>query len=304
VTGLPSNVNAAANEVRIVLTPPNGDLYSTQTNPTRRVAADGAFDYCCVPAGNYSLAVAAHDFVLYQKPLSIVDRNVDNLAIVSQTPVDITGTIRTIPDLPPDPAVGRSLGMPASLRLVPDDPVARPIPAKVYPDGTFTIYNIGASRYFVEADPPNGGYLKSAMFAGHEIVSSGLDFSHATSKGALQLLISLEGGRIVGSVKKEDGQPASNAIAIAIGAEGRATYHEMAVDKAGEFAFKLAPGKYRLYALEGNRVIPSDSASMMELLRPLESLSVSATVADGEKHQLSLVLITNARLQEGIRRRQ
>ena len=155
----------------------------------------------------------------------------------------------------------------------------------------------------MEADPPNGGYLKSVLFAGHEVVASGLDFIHGTGKGALQLAVSLEGGRIVGSVKKEDGQPASDAMAIAIGTEGRPSYHEMPADKSGEFVFKLAPGKYRLYVLEGARAILSDAASMMELLRPLESLSVPATVADGEKHQVSLVWITNARLQEEIRRR-
>jgi hypothetical protein len=303
VVGLPSNVNAAANEVRIVLVPPDGDLYATQNNPSRRVAADGSFDYRGIPAGDWTLTVAAHEFVLHQRPLRITDHNVDGLVIASQTPSDFTGTIRTVPDLPPDPDTGKPLGMPGSLRLVPEDLVARPVNARVYPDGTFTVRNLGASRYFVEVEPPDGGYLKSVMFAGHEAMATGIDFTKAIGKGSLQLTISLEGGRVVGGVKKEGGQPAPDVLVVALGIGGRGSYHETMSDKAGEFAFKLAPGKYRFYALEGTRGLAMEAASLLDLLTPLGNFGASATVADGERQQVSLTAISSARLQEEIRRR-
>lgn len=305
VTGLPANVSLADGEVRVFPVPPDGDLYPAQNNPGRKVASDGSFDYDGLPPGTWTLILTAHQYDLLQKPIRITDRNIDGMVLASQVPVELKGSVTVIPELPPGTgSTVKPLGMPDVVRLVPDDVVARTQVSRVYPDGTFSIISVGASKYSVEVAPLNGAYLKSATLAGKDVLSTGIDFREGTHNGALQIVVSLFSGRVSGTVKKEDGQPAAGALVVAIPEHGPSAGRDPQIvsDQNGGFILNLGPGKYRLYAWEGAPRLNLNIAVSAALLKQFESLSAAITVAENDRLKATLTWISNAQVEARIQR--
>ena len=306
VVGLPDNFNLAAGEVRVVLVPPDGDLYSARTNPGRKVAAGGAFDYGGVPAGDWTFILSGHEINLYQRPLPIADHNVDNLVVTVQPPATLTGVIKVVPEMPDRVPPGNPVGMPGFVRFIPHDAVATFSSAHVYPDGTFTVYGLGASNYAVETEPPSGAYVKSATFAGHDVLANGLDLTKGVSKGQLEIVVGLQTARVSGTVRNEAGEPAAGVLVMAISTTrpyGLNGPPEMATDAAGQYSFKLAPGTYQLFAWETVRGLDLNGQSAAAFLKQFASLGTPVTVAEDDRKQAPLRLISTTRLQEELRRR-
>jgi len=228
------------------------------------VAKDGSFDVGGLAPGSWNLVLMRMDNMIQTLsivPLEVGNEDVGGVSVTAVQPVDVQGVIRiegAKSETPkPDPAKGGQATRPGMrVSLQPNGGgvlFGAPANAIAKDDGSFTLQHVGAGGWRVMvAGLPQGGYLKSVKLGGREELASGIDFAQGAA-GALEIVISPEGGEVSGTVKDHDGNPASGFATLIpeAGSESRPDlYRTSGVSENGEFRLRgVAPGKYRVYSL-------------------------------------------------------
>jgi hypothetical protein len=204
-----------------------------------------------------------------------------------------------------------------TVRLTALDPLLGSAFTAASDDGSFIVKGAEAGGYRVDFTPPPGGYVKSVTLDGADSMDTGIDLSNgAASAGNLQIVVSMTAGQIMGTVVSPDGGPPSAAV-VTLVPDGPATalYRPelrlvTSADAGGNFIVKsVAPGTYRLYAWE--RLNPIDDGPVNgslpfpdpEFPRLFDSMGALITVAESESKQVSLTLISAAKMEAERRRR-
>jgi hypothetical protein len=157
------------------------------------------------------------------------------------------------------------------------------------------------------------GFVKSVMFDGRESIDSGIDFTGTASSG-LQVVVSMTAGQIVGTVTNPDGGPPAGAFVTLMPDGPPATIYRpelhpfVRTDATGHFVVKdVVPGTYRVYAWERldpaseqPRILRIDNSVTFAdagFPRLFDSLGAVITVGENESKQVSLALISAARME-------
>jgi hypothetical protein len=302
---------------RIVPTHEGGSGHPSVVDEGQSVHADGTFDLTGLTPGAWTLVLCQYGqpATLGRRALRISDTDVNDFNIALQPAAAIAGLIKTVPEQASKPASKPARVL--TVRLTALDPLLGSAFAEVHDDGSFIVKGVEAGRYRVDFTPPPGGYVKSVTLDGADSMDTGIDLSNgAASAGNLQIVVSMTAGQIMGTVVRPDGGPPSTAV-VTLVPDGPpvALYRPelrpvASADPGGNFVIKsVAPGTYRLYAWE--RLNPIDDGPVNgslpfadpEFPRLFDSMSALVTVAESESKQVSLTLISAAKMEAESRRR-
>lgn len=183
-------------------------------------------------------------------------------------------------------------------------------PAMPKDDGSFVLENVAPGKYYLNANPPPGAYLKSVRFGNQEILGKELDLTQGF--GQVSLVFSYGIAEVDGAVQQPQNAPAApdeagNSQPVAtpefqialvpetLHEDGSGFYYGTSRG-GGSFSIKqVTPGHYRAYALE-----QMDYGQMQnpEVLKQLEPKGVEVDVQENDKKQIQLPLITEDEMQQ------
>jgi hypothetical protein len=298
ISNLPQGTRGQS--VRIMLFPAGRDAALVESGqPNSGVTrADGTFQISSVPAGSYQLVAMRMDrgaMVLGRMPVSVSSGDIDDVNLVLQGPVAITGSVR----------------MPAGVEVKPDsiqinlEPLDRLMPgyarSALKPDGTFRIDSASRSQYAIRVSGAGEKlWVKSVKLGNQEVLSSGLDLESAGSLAVIEITMSDEVGTIGGAVKDGD-QPAAGRMVTLIPEPFPLTLPQSLktaqTGTGGTFSFQnVPPGNYRVYAWDE---ITYDLYSDPEFLKKHENdsiqVSVRAKATERAEPRVVLLAVKSAR---------
>jgi hypothetical protein len=180
--------------------------------------------------------------------LEIRDSYVENLELIMNKAATVSGRIRVEGDKPLDLNSVRVL-------LQPDtELVSGSVSANVKSDGAFSVSGVLPDQYTIEVfGLPEQFYVKEMQAGTEEIQGRKINFRRAPSA---ELVLSSSSGTVRGSVVDGEQQAASGVEVVAVPAIEHRSEHDLykttTSNKEGRFKIVgLAPGDYKLFALEG-----------------------------------------------------
>jgi hypothetical protein len=160
-------------------------------------------------------------------------------------------------------------------------------------EGTFSLKDMPPDRHLVAVTGlPDRAYVKSIQLGGQETIDSGLDLTDMQTVPPLDILISPNGATVEGTVSLDHYKPAPDAWVCLVPDPARPelTYRIKSATAGGDGRFTfagVAPGEYRLYALEQ---LKRDPYGDLEFLKPFESKALQLTVKEGERKRADLIV--------------
>jgi hypothetical protein len=268
-------------------------FYSAATTQVR--SADGAFELRGVAPGSYVLTAQcanADKFYMVQQHIDIGNNNVDNLSLMLAAGLELKGTVRV---------EGPGNAQPGKLQvtLAPEENVHKGAwVANVGDDGSFTLSNVLAAHYTVYANGmPETFYIRSVRLGDADALDTTIDLTRGGT-GALEIVLSPNGGQVDGSVTDSQQRPARQA-SVVLAPEGErreqtSLFKASVTDTQGHFTIKgIAPGDYKLFAWDQ---MDDGDYRDPDFLKPYENQGEAVTVRESGHENVQLKLIdTDAR---------
>jgi hypothetical protein len=161
--------------------------------------------------------------------------------------------------------------------------IGQDLSASVGNDGSFHLNSIFPGRYSVKVDPmPEGAYLKSIRLDNTEQPDPIVDLTHGSGSSKLKVSLSLNAATLTGSIVDDKGEPSENPFVFVVLARtpedvGRELTR---VAGSGTYTFKgIAPGKYRLFAVDVTLLSGGD----LENLKPLFEKGEAIEIHEGDR---------------------
>jgi len=264
--------------MNIDLSPRNPGGRTAFVSPPAAVDGDGNFQVRNVLPGSYMLTVSWDDGERRhagRQTVEVANADIDGVTVVIDAGLELSGRLRVEGDPPLDLANFR-----VSLRSTGESPLGTPNSA-VGVDGKFLLQDVEADTYRVAVSGLSGSfYLKSVQLGGHDVLGPGLDLTTGTARGALEILLSPDGGRIDGNVVSEQKTPwpGARVVLVPTGAlrPRPDLYKETTADPYGHFALTgIPPGEYKLFAWQEMEL---EAYQDPAFLRPYEDQGGPVTV--------------------------
>ncbi len=274
--------------------------------------ADGAFDVGGVTAGSYIAYSRDGDAAT---PIEVGDGDLDDVVLTETAGVNIPGRV-SIERGPGSTGQADVTNLafqvqrdPAPLGTPPGGPRFNPPPAA---DGSFA-WTLSPGDYRVSVIPldnrqrddrtrPGGGppvsdalqnaYVKSIRWGRADVLAEGLH-TWGGAQGTLEVVISLAGAEVEGTVRDIARQPSGGVMVIAVpdgSNKGRSDlYRHATTDSSGRFVLRgLAPGDYSFYAWDD---LERGAWESVEFLRGFEGRGQFVRLREGKNDVLDLNLL-------------
>jgi hypothetical protein len=251
----------------------------------------GDFEIRGVPPGPYNLSAFWNDGKrqLYGKvPVEVSNANLDGVAFVLDSPITLAGRFRVEGSEQLD---FTRLG----LWLQPIDSTMGSENAEIKPDGTFVLQDVFDGDYRVRVfGYPEGYYVKSAREGGSEVLESGLTISRSQPPARLEIVLSPDGGRVDGTVLKEQ-HPVSGIWVVLVPDPPHRDREEMyrvkATDAFGRFSLSgLPPGDFKLFAWQP---VQGTNYTDPDLLKAFEDRGTPVQIEERQQQTMQLDVITS-----------
>lgn len=168
------------------------------------------------------------------------------------------------------------------------------------PDGSFVISSVSDGSYEVDVTPlPEDAYLKDVRVGDQSILTSGLEITGGQIPGNLHVMVSAEGGRLDGTVMKDEKPFVGAAVVLvpddaAMRKEGR-WYKETTADQYGNFSLRgIRPGDYKIFAWE---TIEPGAYEDPAFLQRFEAQGKAVEVKEGTQRSVQLSVISESQSQ-------
>ena len=241
--------------VYVSLTPRDSGLigYPMGNYGTSVKDKSGSFEIHGVPPGSYFLSANWSDGKRQYSGRTDVDvgsANLGGIILSLGSGIQLHGRFRTDSDAKLDFA-----RLNLWLQPQPSDNSPGAGGAQVKPDGTFVIENLYDGNYKLRVGGfPEEYYIKSAKLGGIDVLETGLNISHSQVVGQLEIILTLEGGRVDGTVL-EDQKPFGDALVVLVPDPPLRNHQELyslkSSDSLGRFSMLgLPPGDFKLFAWE------------------------------------------------------
>jgi hypothetical protein len=250
----------------------------------------GDFEIPSVPPGPYNLSAFWNDGKrqLYGRvPVEVGSANLEGVTFVLSSPITLAGRFRLEGSNQLD---FTRLG----LWLQPTDSTMGSGNVEIKPDGTFTVENVYDGNYRVRVlGFPEGYYLKAAREGGSEVLESGLTISRSQPPPRLEIVLSPDGGRVDGSVLREQ-QPVAGALVVLVPDPPHRDREDMygmkVTDGFGRFSLLgLPPGDFKLFAFEP---VQGTNYTDPDYLRAFEDRGTPVHVEERQQQAVQLGLLT------------
>jgi hypothetical protein len=254
-----------------------------------QIQPDGTFDARGVVRGSYILMSQTQQELSARQDVNVGDHDVDDIALIFRPPLEISGALR----LEGKPAE-RKGSMQVALNAIDIGSSASTV---VNADGSFSV-KVMPAIYQLSAFCDAGAYVKSMRFGDQDVSGGRLDLTQQTG-GALSILCGTDVGRIKGSVQKENGEPAAQAV-ITLSPEGahegrRDLYYQLNSDQSGTFEYQdIAPGDYKVFAWEGG---DQEMLLSIEFRKAFESRAAAISISPAGNVSIQLKMIPMADIE-------
>jgi hypothetical protein len=251
----------------------------------------GDFEIHSVPPGPYTLSAFWNDGnrQLYGRvPVEVSNANLNGVTVVLANPITLAGRFRV---------EGSSQFDYTRLGLILQalDSTMGSGSAEIKTDGTLVVGNVYDGNYRVHVmGYPEGYYLKSVREGGSEVLESGLTISRSQPPARLEIVLSPDGGRVDGTVLKEQ-HPVSGAWVVLVPDPPHRDREEMyrwkATDGFGHFALLgLPPGDFKLFAWE---LVQGTNYTDPDFFGAFEGRGTPVHIGEGQQQTVQLELITS-----------
>ena len=223
-----------------------------------------------------------------QQPIEVRDSDIANLLVELTPGAELQGRVRV---------EGRPIAslsdIQVSLQADMSSRFMRGAGGPVKRDGSLTISGVRPDHYRLNTyGVPEDYYIKSARWGDQKVLEAGLDFKHAET-GALEILLSSNGGQIEGVVLNAAERPVTGAAVVLVPDEPRRAqtqlYKDVPTDQYGRFDIKgIAPGSYKLFAWEE---VEPGAYQDPDFLKPFEALGERKAIREGSRESAQLKLI-------------
>jgi len=218
----------------------------------------------------------------------------DNVILPLAPPMDIKGQLRI------EGEVGRAKSN-FEVRLVHENSNDAPITGQPGADGGFILKQVLAGEWVLNVDElPADAFLKSAVLGDRDVRFTPFTIGPG-STGPLNIVISTRTAQLAGEVEAGSGDPKRAGIVLApIGPfHDLARFYYVAVsDDSGKFQFAhVAPGKYRIFALENMAPQPFRNP---EVADQLGDLGTEIELTEGAELTVHPKLILAERAREAL----
>jgi protocatechuate 3,4-dioxygenase beta subunit len=211
-----------------------------------------------------------------RQQVDLGNADLSGILLMINSGVEISGTVRDIPEDPPK----------IHLSLEPDNPAFDTYSATLTAKGTFTFQNVQPDFYHLAWTLPKGVYVKSIKLGDRVLPDDHLDLTGAPAPLAIQL--AADGGRVEGIVRNADGEPVPDAV-VTMTADPSYDFWSAACDAAGHFEIRdIAPGNYGLLAFDG---APQGAPQDPDFRKPYQKRAVSLQVLPSTQQKIDLVAI-------------
>jgi hypothetical protein len=251
----------------------------------------GDFEIRGVPPGPYDLSAYWNDGKrqLYGRTLiEVGNANLDGVTCALGSPITLAGRFRV--------EGGNQFDFTRlGLWLQPLENTMGAGGGQVRADGTFVMENVYDGNYRVHVSGyAEEYYVKSARQGGSEVLESGLTISRSQPPAPLEIVLSLDGGRVDGSVLQEQ-RPVGGAMVVLVPDPPRRDCEEMysmkTTDALGRFSLLgLPPGDFKLFAWE---TVQGTNYTDPEFFGAFEGHGTPVHIRERQQQTVQLEVITS-----------
>ncbi len=290
VTNLVPSKNSTVAYVRLIpVQSPLADQLLSGNYGASTIGQEGEFQICGVPPGDY---IADADYGDGEKQyrgrtrVDVASGDINGVSIPLAPSFNIHGRVRT--DLQFSFDFSR-----VSIWLHSTDQTGGGAGGKMEADGTFVLQDVYEGNYRLQIAGYEEFYVKSAQWAGTDVLEDGLKADPSQAAQPLDVLLSANGGRIDGAVM--DGQkPVAGAVVAFVPEPAHRQRDELysltRTDAQGRFSLRgLPPGDFALFAFE--KLNPFDLKDP-EFLRQYARYAKAVHVRERQQQSIDLELIS------------
>jgi len=278
---------------RIVNPPPSSFLYYENETETGSdsggsipIASDGSFVRADLPPAKYSFRLKDGQKLIARKDVDLTLGDALGITLDTVETVDIPVTFRTegkgpaFRPRPPGPSWGASM----LVREGEDEAVG----LEAAGDGTYRFPGVERGTYRLHIELAGQKlYLKGVTYGGETLTGDKLDLRSARA-GGLEITFSSNVAEVDGRVTAPD--DVSDGLTVILVDEAVRIAGEAGTDQKGRFRMAgVAPGKYRLFAIEG---FDDDDWGNPELAKVLAAKSLELELKESDRKQVSVTVIS------------
>ena len=292
---------------------------SRWTNGTVARRPEYRFETQDVPAGRYRLEAILHTGSKTYGASQVLDLKpgAGEIQLTLAPALDIQGTLRVEGEASRNKAAASSDEQPGSfiagpplptlkaggglrVQLVRPGAAGRNIGAAVGADGRFTLTGVLPGEWELAVNPVPPGFLKSAKFGDKDVRYTTFEVD-SDNESALNIVVSMHTGTVKGEVDAGSSDAKRAGILLApLGPYHNLAryYYSRAASQNGKFHINgIAPGKYRLFALEK---MSASSFRNPEAADQLDQLGEVIDVAEGATVEAHPKLIPTERAAQAL----
>lgn len=244
-------------------------------------AAAGSFTLRDVIPGAYVLQAAAPPSSA-RVPVEVINSNVENLVVVVDSGVNISGRFIVEGGEMPAPNTMR-----VQMRLVTNglqNFVGFAPSAQAGPDGLFSLAGVLPGQYRVTVPPGQDFFVKELRYDRLDALNNSVEVSRRNSdSGTMEVVVSRNVGQIDGVIADDRMQPVPGVQAVLIPDSRTRTdlYKTATTDQNGQFIMRgVTPGDYKLFAWEA---LENYGYFDPDVLRRSEASGKAVRVAESSK---------------------
>jgi len=276
---------------------------SSGANTRRAAGVSGSqFEIHGLFPGSYTLVASSYydpQEPLYgQTDIEVGDTSINNAAIALNAGVALAGTVET--ETPPagqtPPASLQTQRI--SLHSAGPAPRFQTPTSEVTKDGQFSLPGVTPGDWTLSCEPRLAGtYIKSVRLGDQEISAERFTIPPGGA-GPLKIVMGANPGELDGTVQLDHPQPGQILVVAAPSAAAQAGWQrsrQAFTDAVGHFSFpSLAPGRYRILAIEG-------ASAVQQLSGLLASLGEEITLEEGQHVTKQIELIPQSVIADALR---
>ena len=168
--------------------------------------------------------------------------------------------------------------------------------APVSPEGEFLMTAISPDLSDIRvSNLPSGYFVKSVIFSGHEVSESGIELGLGGSH-TVDVVISVSGATLEGSVSDEEGKPSQSATVVLVPdpehRQLKSRYYTATADQNGRFtASGIYPGEYTVVAWDSAESLDYAAPDALEVA---EKQGLTLNLKGGGRNAVQLKALSSA----------